>query len=109
MLVTLAHSYRMSSHVMHGDETGVLIIEERESRKQEEKDKANAGHYLRLMSDCSVYSAFVAIETMSFLNLPDKRKFFFENQNTLEDIQELIKKYQGKVFDDPDYDKYRMK
>jgi len=109
MLVTLAFSYRMSSHVMHGDETGVLIIEERESRNQEEKDKANAGHYLRLMSDCSVYSAFVAIETMNFLNLPDKRDFFFKNQNSLDDIQDLIEKYHGKVFDDSDYDRYRMK
>jgi len=109
MLVTLAHSYRMSSHVMHGDETGVLIIEERQSRSQEEQDKANAGHYLRLMSDCSVYSAFVAIETMNFLELPDKKKFFFDNQNQLNDIQELIDRYHGKVFDDPDYDKYRMK
>lgn len=107
MLTTLAHSYRMSSHVMHGDETGILIIEERESRTQEEQDKANAGHYLRLMSDCSVYSAFVAIETMNFLDLSDKKKFFFENQNQLNDIQELIEKYHGKVFDDPDYDKYR--
>ena len=57
MLITLTHSYRMSSHVMHGDETGILIIKERESRSQEEYQKAHAGHYLRLLSDCSVYWA----------------------------------------------------
>ncbi len=109
MLITLTHSYRMSSHVMHGDETGVLIIEERESRSQEEKDKAKAGHYLRMLSDCSVYSSLLAIETMNFLGLNDKKKFFFENQNQLNDIEELVEKYSGRVFDDPDYDKYRKK
>lgn len=99
MLGTLAHSYRMSSHVMHGDETGVLIIEERQSRSKEERDKVNAAHYLRLMSDSSVYSAFTSIETMNFLGLQDKRKFFFENQNSLNDIQKLIEKYHADVFE----------
>lgn len=92
---------------MHGDETGVLIIEERQSRSQEEQDKVNAAHYLRLMSDSSVYSAFTAIETMNFLGLQDKKKFFFENQNSLKDIQKLIEKYHAGVFEDSDYDKYR--
>lgn len=109
MLITLTHSYRMSSHLMHGDETGVLIIEERESRTNEEKDKANRGHYLRLLSDCSVYSSLLAIEIMNFLKLDDKKKIFFKIQNQLDDIQELVKKYHGKVFDDPDYEKYRNK
>lgn len=109
MIITLTHSYRMSSHVMHGDETGVLIIEERESRSQEEKEKAHAGHYLRLMSDCSVYSSLLAIETMSFIELNSKKQFFIENQKKIDDIQELIENYKGKVFDDSDYDKFRNK
>lgn len=109
MLIALAHSYRISSHIMHGDETGVLIIDERDSRTKAEQDKANAGHYLRLMSDCSAYSTIVAIETMNFLDFQDKKKFFYENQNKLNDIQILVEKYHGKVFDDPDYDKFRSK
>lgn len=107
MLITLTHSYRMSSHVMHGDETGILIIKERESRSQEEYQKAHAGHYLRLLSDCSVYCAFLGIETASFLNLKEKRQFFFKNREQLQSIDELVEKYQGKVFEDKDYDKYR--
>ena len=107
MLGTLTHSYRMSSHVLHGDETGVLMIEERQSRSQEEQDKVNAAHYLRLLSDSSACSAFTAIETMNFLGLHDKKKFFFENQNSLNDIQELIENYHANVFEYPDYDKYR--
>lgn len=107
MLITLTHSYRMSSHVMHGDETGIQIIREREGRTQEEYEKAHRGHYLRLLSDCSVYCAFLGIETVNFLNLKEKRQFFFKNQEKLNEVQELIEKYHGKVFEDKDYDKYR--
>lgn len=107
MILALSHSYRISSHVMHGDETGVLIIEERESRTQEEKDKANAGHYLRLMSDCSTYCALVATETMDFLGLSNKKKLFFENQNQLKSVQKIAEKYLGQVFDDPAYHPFR--
>lgn len=107
MLITLTHSYRMSSHVMHGDEMGIKIIKERERRSEEERDKANIGHYLRLLSDSLTYSAFVSIETMSFLKLKDKRKFFMDNHKQIEEIKAITEKYEGRVFDDPDYDKYR--
>lgn len=107
MIVALTHSYRMSSHVMHGDETGISIIKERESRSKDEYEIAMNGHYLRLLSDSFIYCAFIAIETMDFLNLEENKKFFFENQKSLDDIQELVQKYQGKVFEDPDYDKYK--
>ncbi len=107
MLITLTYSYRMSSHVMHGDETGIQIIQERESRSQEEYEKAHAGHYLRLLSDCSVYCAFLGLETAKFLNLKEKRHFFFKNREKLDSVQKLVEKYQGRVFDDKDYDKYR--
>lgn len=109
MLMALTHSYRMSSHLIHGDETGIQIIDERESRTKEEYEKANIGHYLRLLSDCSVYCAFLGIETANFLKLKKKKKFFFENQEKLNEVQILIEKYQGRVFDDKDYDKFRSK
>lgn len=107
MIVALTHSYRMSSHVTHGDETGISIIKERESRSKEDYEIAMNGHYLRLLSDSFIYCAFIAIETMDFLNLEKNKKFFFENQKSLDDIQELVQKYHGKVFEDPDYEKFR--
>ena len=109
MIVALTHSYRKSSHVMHGDETGISIIRERESRSQADYEIAMNAHYLRLLSDSFIYCAFIAIETMEFLNLKENKKFFFENQKSLDDIQELVQKYHGKVFEDPDYDKYKTK
>ena len=106
MFVTLGHCYRMASHVTHGDETGILIISERNSRTQEEQDKVNFAHYLRLLSDAHTYCLVVAIETMSFLNL-DKSSFI-KNTEGLKEVQELIDKYHAAVFDDKDYDMYRQ-
>jgi len=105
MFVTLSHGYRMASHVMHGDETGILIIRERD-RTQEEQDKVNFAHYLRLLSDAHTYCLVVAIETMNFLNL-DKSPFI-KNADGLKEVQELTDKYHAAVFDVKDYDKYRQ-
>lgn len=107
MILALSHGYRMGSHVIHGDETGILIIEERESRTKEEQDKVNQAHYLKLLSDSLTICSFIGIETMAFLNLSEKRKFFFDNVAKLKEIEDLEEKYKGRVFDDPDYDKYR--
>lgn len=106
MIVALTHSYRIGSHVMHGDETGILIIKERERRNNEAYGVAMRGHYLRLLSDCFIYCAFLAIEIMDFLKLEKNKKFFFKNQKSLQKIDALVQKYHGKVFDDSDYDKY---
>jgi hypothetical protein len=107
MFLALTHGYRMSSHVMHGDELGISIIIERENRAQEERDKANRGHFLRLISDCCTYCAFVGCESMNFLGLQDKRIVFLKSMENLNSIQDIIVKYSGKVFEDADYDKYR--
>lgn len=107
MFVTLSHCYRMASHVTHGDETGILIIRERNSRTKEEQEKANFAHYLRLLGDVHSYCFVVAFETMNFLNL-DKSSFI-KNADGLKEVQELMEKYHAAVFEDPDYDKYRQK
>lgn len=107
MILGLGHTYRMGSHVVHGDETGILIIDERESRTPEEQNKAHRGHYLRLFSDALSICTLIGAETMTFLGLPEKRKFFFENVTKIKEIQSIKEKYEGKVFDDPDYDQYR--
>jgi hypothetical protein len=105
IIVTLSHGYRMSSHVTHGDETGILIIKERNSRPFRDRELAHFTHYLRLLSDVSTYCAFVGIETMHFLNLG--REFFFKNQESLLEVRELTEKYHNELFLDMDYDIYR--
>ena len=109
ILTTLSHSYRISSHVMHGDETGIGIINERKNRSKEEQEKGNSGHYLRLMSDCLTYQTMLSYELMLFLKLEEKTKFYFNNHNKINELEALISKYSGRVFDDTDYDKYRSK
>lgn len=107
MISTLTHGYRMSSHVIHGDETGVHIIIERERRAPEEYNKAHRGHYLRLISDCCSFCTLMASEVMGFIDFQNERKDFLESLKELKEIEELISKYSGRVFEDEDYDKYR--
>lgn len=105
IFVTLLHSYRMSSHVTHGDETGILIIRERDGRPLLEREQANFAHYLRILSDVYEFCRLTAIETMFFLNL--KRDFFIKLQENLNDVKQLIDKYHSDLFKDKDYDVYR--
>lgn len=106
-LVTLSHGYRISSHVTHGDETGISIIRERNSRLSRDKEIADFSHYLRLLSDVFNFCAIVSIETMYFLNL--EKDFFFKNAERLNSVKDLFEKYQNDLFEDKDYDKYRNK
>lgn len=106
IFITLSHCYRMASHVTHGDETGILIIQERNSRTQQEQDTVNFAHYLRLLLDGLTYCSLVSIEAMHFLNLDTS--FFIKNQNQINDEMPLINKYHYHVFNDKDYDKYRI-
>lgn len=105
MFITLSHCYRMASHVTHGDETGILIIQERNSRTQEEQNKVNFAHYLRLLSDGLTYCTTISVETMHFLKLDPSS--FIKNHNRINEEKELIDKYHYDVFADKDYDKYR--
>lgn len=109
IIVTLTHSYRMSSHIMHGDEIGIQIIEEREVRTSSEIEEANAGHFLRLISDCLSYCSSTAVETLMFLGLKKETEFFFKNQKRVTEVDELFNKYKGQVFKGEMYDKYRTK
>lgn len=102
---TLSHSYRLSSHVTHGDETGILIILERNNRPDKAKELAYFVHYIRLLSDSFSFCCLVAIESMHFLNLD--ADFFLKNLFSLEHIESLADKYNNELFQDKDYDKYR--
>lgn len=103
----LSYSYRTSSHITHGDETGVLIIQERDSRTIEEQEKAYNGHYLRLLGDVLSLSTQVAFECINFLKQPKESQFFIDNSNSIKEVENLEKKYKGRVFEDKDYDRYR--
>lgn len=103
--IGLTHSYRMASHVSHGDETGILIIRERNSRILREKDIADFSHFLRLMSDSFLFTVWTGIETLMFLK--QDPKFFLELKKSLEDLNPILDKYHLQVFDDPLYNRFR--
>ena len=106
-IMLLTFNYRIGSHIIHGDETGIGIINERRSRETGEKLKAEQGHYLRILSDILSYSTLLSIQTMKFLKLENESDKFIEYQNKINEISSIILKYEGRVFDDSDYDKYR--
>lgn len=101
----LTHSYRMSSHITHGDEFGVSLILERKSRSEQERNDIHIAHYLRLVSDCFDYCLMTAIYTTKYLNVSPK--YFLTLFESLSEINLLTKKYHSVPFNDKIYDKFR--
>ena len=97
----------MSSHVTHGDETGIQIINERDSRPEEDRNKAYRGHFLRLFSDCFAFTIQIGILTMTYLDLQDEKIHFVNIMEQINDIKDLEAKYKDKIFEESYYDKYR--
>jgi hypothetical protein len=106
-IIPLSHSYRMSSHIMHGDETGVSIIKERELRTEKERKEVEIAHYLRLLNDCFYYVVFLAVEVCHFVEKPKKSIAFFEKRKLLNEIDHLIQNYDNKIYEDEIYDRFR--
>lgn len=106
-ITALSHGYRMSSHVTHGDETGIQIINERDSRSEEDRNKAYRGHFLRLFSDCFAFTIQIGILTMTYLDLQDEKIHFVNIMEQINDIKDLEAKYKDKIFEESYYDKYR--
>jgi hypothetical protein len=102
---TLAHTYRIGSHLSHGDETGISIINERNSRTPEEQQKVHFAHYLRLLSDTLNICSVTGIETMHYLGVD--HSFFILNLQKVSCVGILVDKYHLAVFEDKDYDKFR--
>lgn len=105
MLTGLIHEYRMCSHISHGDETGIGIIQERKGRPESEREIVHRGHFIKLLSNCLAYSSWTAITVMDYLK--EDKKYFIDNHNRIEQIKETEKFYHEEVFNDPDYDKYK--
>lgn len=106
-ITALSHGYRMSSHVTHGDETGIQIINERDSQPEEDRNKAYRGHFLRLFSDCFAFTIQIGILTMTYLDLQDEKIHFVNIMEQINDIKDLEAKYKDKIFEESYYDKYR--
>lgn len=96
LILTMAHNYRMSSHLIHADEIGVSIIKERNSRTEEQQDIVNMAHYGRLFSDIVIYSAWSGVGIMNILK--EDTKFFFDTMKKFEGMSEVISKYNEKIF-----------
>lgn len=103
------HSYRICSHLAHGDETGLGIIAERDSRTQEEQNKAFRGHFIRLINDCLCYVVMTGLSSIIFLNLHSEQENFSALMKKDAQIIEIEERYKNKVFEDPCYNKYRSR
>lgn len=101
----LTHTYRMSSHIAHGDEMGTNLIRERKSREPQDKADVTIAHYLRLMSDGFNYCLLTALYTCRYLKI--EPKFFLELNQILKKYDETINAYHMAPFKDKIYDKYR--
>jgi hypothetical protein len=99
------HTYRMSSHIAHGDEMGINLIRERKSRNPQDQADVTISHYLRLMSDAFHYCVLMALYTCKYLN--SDPKFFVELYESLKKYDADIKAYQMAPFNDKIYDKYK--
>lgn len=103
----LLHSYRISSHISHGDETGILIIKERLERNAKDQEVVTAAHYIRLLSDSYLFCFWSAISITDLLDLEKEKESFSKINEEIKNLEELTTKYQVGVFQDSDYDQYR--
>ncbi len=101
----LTHTYRMSSHIAHGDEMGINLIRERKSRDLQDREDVTISHYLRLMSDGFSYCFLTALYTCQYLKADPS--FFLELRETLKKYETTINEYQMAPFNDKIYDKFR--
>lgn len=101
----VTHTYRMSSHVAHGDEIGINLIRERESRPTEEREAAHISHYLRLLSDCFSFCYLTALYTTKYIKTNPKS--FMDIANSLKQFDDLIHQYQMIPFQDKSYNKFK--
>jgi hypothetical protein len=83
------------------------LINERNSRIEEERDKAYRGHFLRLFSDCLAFTTQTGALVMLYIGLKNEQKHFFEIMKEIDVIKDLEAKYKDKIFEETYYDKYR--
>ncbi len=100
-----AHQYHMASHITYGDETGILIIAERNQRTLDEQEVVNTGHYVRLLSDCLAFCTWTAKQTMRFLGEDDT--VFNELFTSVSTVKGQFQFLNREVLNDSMYDRFR--
>jgi hypothetical protein len=85
---SLAHGYGISSHLIHADQTGVMLPGDRDSRQPIEREKITRAHTARLLSDQLSFIALVAVAVAFATNQP--RKPVFE---LMQSFEVLFKKF----------------
>ena len=103
--IGLGHEYRYASHVTHGDETGVLIIKERQQRTKAEEDIANLAHCTKLLSNSFRFCCAIGNQ-ITFL-AKQETVFYSDLNNSMVEIDALGDKYLKMLQEDSVYDKYR--
>ncbi|HEV7784035.1 MAG TPA: hypothetical protein VGQ28_01795 [Thermoanaerobaculia bacterium] len=68
-LVIMLHNYRLSSHLVHQDGDGVLMIWERDQRSPPRKEALEIAHGLRELSDIFYLSMFRALAAYQFAGM----------------------------------------
>jgi hypothetical protein len=101
----VTHTYRMASHIAHGDEMGINLIRERNSRSEEERNAVHIAHYLRLLNDCFHYSLLTSLYTTKYLKV--QATYFTELGKSLKEIHDLTDQYHKVPFEDKIYDRFR--
>ena len=101
----LTHHYRIASHVTHGDETGLHIINERASRPEEKRQVAEFAHFLRFMNDAFYYCQSIAFAVGAYVKADTS--LFAELDSSMRDINELTHYHMMRLYEGPDYDVWR--
>jgi hypothetical protein len=103
--IGLAHNYRYASHVTHADETGILIIRERQSRPQEDRELADFAHFIRLLSDSFFFCILMGLQVAYYVK--KDMRFFFDLAKSTKETSDVADRYLQKLHGDQSYDKFR--
>lgn len=98
LVLNVAHSYRISSHLIHADEMGIGIIAERASRSEEEILKIERAHFCSILSNCFYYLFLAGISMTNYLK--EDIKPLLNIKTDLDITLRKIQLYNGVVFGD---------
>jgi hypothetical protein len=103
--LSLAHPYKISSHLIHGDETGIGIIAERNHRSEVDKEIIEISHFCSLISHCLNYFIVCGYSfCIAFTKNPEP---FHNILKDMKNFFSTIDALQAKVYEDPVYDKFK--